>query len=550
MALQVRTREEIERAATALQDDLIARAVSSSREGRNSLIEAPTGAGKSRMYTRLANELAGSDKRVFVAAHRLALVTQGADNYDRWNDSRQGETTLGMKGDIDQSGRIVFSSIQTASSEKNLEKLAHYDILVIDEAHHATQDHIQYCALIDRMKKSNPNLIVVGATATPPELHKGLHPELAKADHHVATFEQAIEAGIVVVPETVRPHYLLNDERSTVADVVNRHRADPRSAEIEGGVTRDMRGLLPANWIELCADMYEKHLSGRQSLGFQERISEANELCEELRGRGIRASTVHSKIRDVEKVMRAYKHGEYEALLSVDMISEGWDVPKCRGILLTKYQTSEKELRQIYGRTSRGIERAHGETAPLLVDLGASTLMHGDLGAIARLQSLRGDIDRDVVPSDELLPGKSRRAFSPWVPMPARSPDAPQVFGTSIDGRLIYAAETAKGYVAVTTAHHEKRGDKVELLDIPGQVRKGIVSPDRLGHWMRAHIHTNERALAQMTSRSGQGVSRLEALLHADFNRNGASITNMVRMMTLPPIPKGQHIGMNAGCQR
>jgi len=166
------------------------------------------------------------------------------------------------------------------------------------------------------------------------------------------------------------------------------------------------------------------------------------------------------------------------------------------------------------------------------------------------LQSLRGDIDRDVVASEELLPGKSQRSFSPWVALDPLRRGAPQVYGTSIDGRLIYASETAKGYIALTTAHHEKRGDKVELFEVPGQDRKGVVAAAPLGDWMRGRIHTNERALAQMATRSDRGVSRLETLLRDDFDRHGASITNMVQMMAMPPIPKGQQIHTGAVWQR
>jgi superfamily II DNA or RNA helicase len=550
VTVQTRTREENERAATALQDDLIDRAVRNSREGRNSLIEAPTGAGKSRMYTRLAKTLAGKDRRVFVAAHRLNLVSQGADNYDRWNDADAGETTLGMKGVIDQTGQVVFSSVQTASSERSLAALDRYDVLVIDEAHHATRDHEQYGALIAKMTKDNPGLVVVGVTATPPELHAGLHPVLERADHIVATFEQTIEAGLVIIPDTVRPKATLSDQRTTVADLVEQHRADPRSAEIEGGITASMRRLLPADWTETCADMYERHLHGRRSLGYQETIREAEQLREELSGRGYEVATVHSRARHPEKVLQDYRQGRYDALLSVDMISEGYDVPNCEGILLTKYQTSEKELRQIYGRASRGLGGEQRERLPLLVDMGASTLMHGNLEAIARLQSLRGDIDRDVVENVELLPGKSTRAFSPWVQLDRARADSPQVYGTSIDGRLIYAAETSKGFVAVTTEHHQKKGDKVQLFEVPGAPRKGVIEPERLGDWMRARIHTNERALAQMTSRSERGVSRLESLLREDFDRNGPSITRMVQMMAMPPVPKGQDVWASAAWQR
>jgi superfamily II DNA or RNA helicase len=543
MTVQTRTREEKERAATALQDDLIDRAVVSATQGRDSLIEAPTGAGKSRMYTRLAKTLGEHGYRIFVAAHRKNLVTQGADNYDKWNEARIGETTIGMNGEMDQRGQTVFSTIQTASSEKSLAALQKYDVLIIDEAHHATEDHEQYNAVLAKMMKDNPNLLVIGVTATPPEQRKGLHPKLERADHHVATFEQVVEAGLVVIPDTVRPNILLRDGRTNVEDLVERHRADPRSAEIEGGITRDMRALLPDNWTEVCADMFDRHLHDRRSLGFQERIKEAEELREELGGRGYNVATIHSRVKNADKVLRDFRHGAYDALMSVDMISEGYDVPACEGVLLTKHQTSKKELQQIYGRISRGLG---GETErtrlPLLVDLGASTRMHGDLGAIAQVQSLRGDIERDAVTPHELLPGKSTRAFSPWVPLSPVRPDAPQVYGTSIDGRLIYAAETAKGFVAVTTEHHQKKGDKVELFVVPGAARKGVVDPDRLGAWMRDRIPTNERELAQMTARSERGMSRLESLLKADFDRNGPSITRMVQMMALPPVPKGQDI--------
>lgn len=547
MSVQIKTTEEKERAATILQDDLIDLAVASAAAGRNSLIESPTGSGKSRMYTRLAKLLCEQGHTVFVAAHRRNLVTQGARNYGKWNDAADGETTIGMSGEIDQSGQTVFSTIQTASSEKSLAVLKKYDVLIIDEAHHATADHDQYNALIAKMMKDNPGLLVIGVTATPPEQRKGLHRVLESADHHVATFEQVVEAGLVVIPDTVRPNILLKDGRS-VRDLVERHRADPRSAEIEGGVTREMRQLLPTDWVQKGADEYDAHLWDRRSLGFYERIKDAEEMREELQGRGYDVATLHSRVKNPEKILLDFQHGRYDSLASVDMISEGYDVPACEGILLGKFQTSEKELRQIYGRTSRGLggdeERRR---RPLLVDLGASTLIHGELGAIARVQSLRGDIERDAVSNVELLPGKSTRSFSPWVALVQTRPDAPQVYGTSIDGRLIYASETSKGFIAVTTDHHEKKGDKVLLFEVPGATRKGVVDHEILGDWMRQKIPTNERSLAQMTSVSDRGASRLESLLKADFDRNGASITRMVQMMGMPPIPKGQRMQMGAG---
>ena len=548
MAVELRTRQDKERAATALQDELIDKAVLSTAAGRHSLIEAPTASGKSRIYNRLAKLIGEQNKRVFIAAHRCNLITQGAENYDKWNKAGFGETTIGMDGEIDQRGRTVFSTIQTASSENILPTLERYDVLIIDEAHHATTKNKDYNALIARLQKENPDLLVIGVTATPPEQLKGLHATLANADHHVATFEQVVEAGLVVIPETVRPRILLQTDRY-VSDVVEQHRASERSTDFETGISRDLHKLLPANWNEEVADVYEQHLGDRRSIGFFDRIKDAEEFNEEIRGRKYDMALIHSRMGDTanKKALRAFQHGDYAGLLSVDMISEGYDVPACEGVLLAKMQTSDKELRQIFGRTARGLGGEERTRKPLLVDVGASTLIHGELGAIAHLQSLRGDIDRDVVDNVELLPGKSSRAFTPWIAMPTASPASPQVFGTSIDGRLIYASETSKGFVAVTT-DKSKKGEKVVLFEVPGNTRKGVIEPHRLGEWMRSRIPTNERALAQMTSKIDKGVSRLESLLKDDFDRNGPSISRMVQMMSMPPIPRSEQ--MVAGWHR
>ena len=62
-------------------------------------------------------------------------------------------------------GQTTFAMVQTLSREDHLKSMPALDLLVIDEAHHATAD--SYLSIIEKARGLNPKVKVFGVTATP-----------------------------------------------------------------------------------------------------------------------------------------------------------------------------------------------------------------------------------------------------------------------------------------------------------------------------------------------------------------------------------------------
>ncbi|PHM45994.1 putative helicase [Xenorhabdus mauleonii] len=132
------------------------------------VIVLPTGAGKSLVIAELAKLAHG---RVLVLAHVKELVAQNHSKY----------CAYGLNADIfsaglnqkQSEGKVVFGSIQSIA--RNLDRFNHhFSLLIIDECHRISDDeNSQYQQIIQQLKKNNPQLRILGLTATPYRLGSG-----------------------------------------------------------------------------------------------------------------------------------------------------------------------------------------------------------------------------------------------------------------------------------------------------------------------------------------------------------------------------------------
>jgi len=141
------------------------------------LITLPTGAGKSWVIAALASVVqriatvnSGKQKKVLVLAHSKELVQQ---NYQKIVEAGYRATiySSGLQ-QRDASGDIVFGSRQTIINA--LDEFAGMDYefaaVFVDEAHSMPS---QTRDIIDGLRRINPNLRVIGLTATPYAMGKG-----------------------------------------------------------------------------------------------------------------------------------------------------------------------------------------------------------------------------------------------------------------------------------------------------------------------------------------------------------------------------------------
>ncbi len=132
------------------------------------LIALPTGAGKSLVIAELAKRARG---RVLVLAHVKELVAQNHSKY----------CAYGLEADIfaaglqqkESSGKVVFGSVQSVARNLSLFDGA-FSLLIVDECHRISDDDdSQYQQIIQHLQKTNPQLRLLGLTATPYRLGKG-----------------------------------------------------------------------------------------------------------------------------------------------------------------------------------------------------------------------------------------------------------------------------------------------------------------------------------------------------------------------------------------
>ena len=150
MLLRSRQQEFVDKCVVALADN------------DNTLGVAPTGAGKTIMLSAVISEMhkQNPNLKACVLAHRDELTTQNEEKF-KWVNPAISTSIVDSYGKSWE-GQVIFAMVQTLSRQNNLKQMPPVDLLVIDEAHHATAP--SYKNVLDYAYQTNPNLKLLGVT--------------------------------------------------------------------------------------------------------------------------------------------------------------------------------------------------------------------------------------------------------------------------------------------------------------------------------------------------------------------------------------------------
>ena len=132
------------------------------------VIVLPTGAGKSLVIAEMARLARG---RVLVLAHVRELVEQ---NYAKFLsfDSDAGLFSAGLDRK-DSTQKTIFGSIQSVARAPD-QFFENFSLLIIDECHRVSMEgESQYQQVIRKIQNVNPDVCILGLTATPYRLGFG-----------------------------------------------------------------------------------------------------------------------------------------------------------------------------------------------------------------------------------------------------------------------------------------------------------------------------------------------------------------------------------------
>ncbi|RPJ77133.1 MAG: DEAD/DEAH box helicase, partial [Alphaproteobacteria bacterium] len=138
------------------------------KEKSPAVIVLPTGAGKSLVIAELARIANG---RVLVLAHVKELVEQNHAKFKSFSEE-VGIFSAGLnRKDINE--KVIFGSIQSVARAPQ-EFFQSFSLLIIDECHRISiEGETQYLQVISKLREKNPEIRILGLTATPYRLGLG-----------------------------------------------------------------------------------------------------------------------------------------------------------------------------------------------------------------------------------------------------------------------------------------------------------------------------------------------------------------------------------------
>ncbi|MFF1651891.1 DUF3427 domain-containing protein [Streptomyces sp. NPDC058255] len=326
--------------------------------GRNrNLLVAATGTGKTVMaaldYRNLRRELENGNPKLLFVAHRKEILRQSLRTYrEVLDDASFGELLHG--GEDPRDWNHVFASVQSLNLQR-LERLArdHFDIIVIDEFHHATA--ATYRRVIDHFKPRE----LLGLTATP-ERMDGLNVQDEFFEGRIAAEMRLWEA---LENDLLCPFHYFGIPDGT--DLTNIGWQKGTYADRELGSLYTGHHARARIVVKQIRDKVSNP-GAMRALGFCVTKAHAHFMADFFREAGFQAVALDS---DSPAGVRAQaltdlRDGRLQVIFSVDLFNEGLDIPDVDTLLLLRPTSSATVFLQQLGR---GLRRT--ESKPVLTVL-------------------------------------------------------------------------------------------------------------------------------------------------------------------------------------
>lgn len=350
-------------------------------------IEAATGAGKSHIIAEIARIIHHqTGKRVLCLAPSAELVMQNHGKY--LSSGHRASMFSASAGAKELRYSVVFGSPLTVKNRISAFKRAGndgYALVVIDEAHGITPT-VQ--GIVAEMRQGNPNLRVLGLTATPYRLGSGYifrewpdgkingddsarDPYFSKSVFQVGARE-LIDQGFLTKP-------VIGEINATGYDTA--------------GLALNSRGQFDAAQVDrayhghgrktaaIVADVVSQAADRQGVMFFAATVQHAREVLASLPPQLSAIVTAETPKGERDSLIRRFKSRDLKYIVNVSVLTVGFDAPHVDLIAILRKTESVGLLQQIIGR---GLRTSPGKADCLVLDYTTNLEDHcpdGDLFA-------------------------------------------------------------------------------------------------------------------------------------------------------------------------
>ena len=330
------------------QEDMKERIEKALHLHRSVMAQMPTGTGKTYLLTAVIDSFVSHNpmEKVWIVAHRRELVSQIDETVRKFHSYSASNTPS------------LLSSVKAMSIQW---LMRHYDeieeepgMIVIDEAHHALAKTYK------EMWEKFPKAKFLGLTATPCRLNGKGFTDL---------FDVLVQSWSV--PEFISKGRLATyDFVSIKSDGVTQRLIDSLQKRGADGdyQNKEMDMLLNKKpSIERLYQSLEEFGKDRKGIVYAINISHAQKITKLYQEHGVKAIAIDSKTPATERQqdIEAFKKGDIQVLVNVDIFSEGFDCPDVEFVQLARPTLSLAKYLQMVGR---GLRVAKGKKNCVIID--------------------------------------------------------------------------------------------------------------------------------------------------------------------------------------
>lgn len=331
----------------------------------------PTGTGKSLIIASICKKIlmAKNHVRIMMLTHVKELIEQDFEKLMAvWPECPAGIYSAGV-GFKQFLNPIIFGGIQSCVKKPKL--FGKIDMVIIDECHLLSdKDESMYGKMLKELREENPDLVVIGFTATPYRLGMGLltnGPMFDDIYYDITTmgdFVKLIDEGYLCDLTPVNPNFKFDltkvkklagefSEKS-LDENINRHE-----------VTK-----------QVVAETILRTETRNKGMAFCVSRKHAEDMAQLFCEAGLKATFVHSGLKKSEREDRInkFKSGEYNMICNMGVLTTGFDAPDVDYLVIARPTESTGLHVQIMGR---GMRPHPSKDNTLVLDFAGNTMRLG-----------------------------------------------------------------------------------------------------------------------------------------------------------------------------